>query len=810
MYNLLQDIRIAIRQLRKSLGFSLTAVLTLTMAIAANIVVFGVLNALVLHPLPVPEANRLYQIQHKLPAGWNSLSYPEYRDVRDRNHTFSEVADARIMRLGLEVNNEAQAVWGYEASGNYFNMMGIKPLVGRFIAPSDDLTVNGSQVMVLSYASWKTRFNGDPGVIGKTVRLNKIPYTVIGVAPQYFNGTERFLWPELWIPIHNEVQIEGYNWLEKRGNSNSWAVGRLKPGVTPEQATADIDSIAAQMAKEFPTQDKGIALKLSQPGLLGDALGGPVHAFLLGVMSLAGLVLLAACANLGGLFSARTADRSKELGIRIAIGSSRARILRQLLTESVLISLLGGIAATFTAKLLLHALSQFHPRIEIPVQFLVEPDRLVYLFAALLAVLTGAIFGAIPARQVWKTDPNQTMKAGGGTLASSRRFALREILLVVQIALCCLLVTASFVSIRGLRRTFSMPLGIDPQGVVLASLDTNLAGYKDEQGGAVQKRLLDAVSSIPGVTAAAYSNSTPLSINQSDSAIFAPGTTDFGNVNRRFGANYYEVSPTYFTAVGTRMLYGRTFTEHDDQQAPKVAIVNQTFARRLFGVENAVGKRYPAGPGKEIEVVGVVEDGKYTTLTEDPTPAVYWPIAQSPDNDTVLIVRSQRPTADMVAAVRQAIAGVDSGLPTFQLGAWNEALSLVTFPARAATIALGVLGGLAMMLAITGIFGLASYTVSKRMRELGIRVALGAAQTQVLRAALQCTAILLGIGSIAGLALGIAASKLLASIVYQATAADPLVLACVALTMAFIGLLSATFPARRALAVDPARLLRDE
>ena len=809
MQNLLQDLRYAVRQLRKSPGFAVTAILTLTMAIAANIVVFGVLNALILHPLPVSGAQQLYQIQHG-ESQWINLSYPVYRDVRDRNHTFSEIADARLMRAGLEVNNAARAVWGYEASGNYFNMLGIKPELGRFIAPSDDVKVNGSQVMVLSYASWKARFNGDPAIVGKTVRLNKIPYTVIGVAPRNFNGTERFLWPDVWIPIHNAPQIEGNNWLEMRGDSNAWAVGRLKPGVTPEQAHADLTRIADQLSQEYPKENKNMTLRLTKPGFLGDALGGPVHGFLLGVMSLAGLVLLAACANLGGLFSARTADRSKELGIRIAIGSSRSRILRQLLTESVLISLLGGIAAAVAARLLLHALSQFHPHTEIPVQFLVEPDRAVYLFAATLAIITGAVFGVIPARQVWKTDPNQTMKAAGGAIPGQRRFALRDILLVVQIALCCLLVTASFVSLQGLRKTYTMPLGIQPEGVTIATLDTTLAGYTDETGAPLQKRLLNAVAAIPGVTDAAYANSTPLSIDNSNTSIYAPGTTDFSNANSKFSANYYEVSPTYFGAAGTRLLAGRVFTDHDDKKSPDVAIVNQAFAKKLFGTENALGKRYMDGPKHSTEIVGIVEDGKYVTLTEDPTPTVFWPIAQAPNIDTFLIVRSPRPSAEMVPAVRQAIASVDPGLPTFQLGPWSDTLLMVTFPARAATIALSVLGALAMMLAVTGIFGLASYTVSKRMRELGIRVALGAQQAQVLRAALQRTAILLGVGSIAGLALGFAASKLLASIVYQATASDPLVILAVALTMALIGLLSAAFPARRALSINPAKLLRDE
>jgi predicted permease len=808
MQNLLQDLRYALRRLGKSPGFALTAVLTLTIAIGANVVVFGVLNALVLHPLPVPEASRLYTVQ--TPNSF-AVSYPNYRDIRDRNHTFLEVADARLMRVGLEVNNNAQAVWGYEASGNYFNAMGIKPLLGRLLAPSDDEKVNGSQVAVLSYATWRVRFGGDRNIVGKAVKLNKVPYTVIGVAPQYFNGIERFFSPELWVPIHNESQIEGYEWLEGRQNNNAFVVGRLKPGVTPQQATADLSGVAAQLAKEFPGEDKYLTLKLSQPGFLGDTVGGPVRSFLLGIMFLAGLVLVAACANLGGLFSAQTADRSRELGIRLAIGSSRGRIVRQLITESVIVSLLGGFAATVLAKTLLHGLSQWRLSSEIPIQLLVEPDFLVYAFASLLAVVTGVIFGVIPARQAWKTDPNQTMKAVGGAVSGSHRFALRDVLLAIQIALCGLLVTASFVSLRGLQKTFALPLGIQPEGVVTASLDLNLGGYKDDGARLkVQQRLLSAVRQIPGVQSAAYANSTPLSINQSGTTIHAPGTTDFSNATAKFGANYYEVSPGYFAVAGTRLLAGRTFTEHDDKQAPRVAIVNQIFARRLFGTLDPVGMHFPTGPGSEMEIVGVVEDGKYTTLTEDPQPAIYWPIAQSPDSDIVLLVRSQRAPADMIPAIRQAIMQVDRGLPTFSLSTWSEALSLATLPARAATVALGALGGLAMMLAVTGIFGLASYTVSKRMREFGIRVALGAQQGQVLRAALQRVAVLLAAGSLAGLALGIAASKLLASIVYQATASDPLVIVAVLLSMAGIGMISAALPARRAISVQPAQLLHDE
>lgn len=810
----LQDIQHVVRRLRKSPGFLLVAVLSLTMAIAANVVVFGVLNALVLHSLPVPEPGRVFQIEDASAKGYSTFSYPNYRDMRDRNTTFSGMATYRFARIGLELEGKgeaAQPAWAYLATGNYFDTLGVQPLLGRFFHASDEVKVNGSPYVVLSYACWKARFSGDPGIAGKIVRMNKRPYTVLGVAPQGFHGTEKVVWPEMWVPMMNGPELNGWNWLEQRADSNAWIIGRLKPGVSSEQANADLNRIAAQLAKEYPATNRNITVRLTQPGYLGDAMGKPTRAFLYGVMLLAGLVLLAASANLGGLFAAHTADRAREFGIRLAVGSSRIRILRALLAESVLVAALSGVVAVFLSRGLLQAITQLKHSVDLPVEFLVTPGPAVYTVAVLLSLFTGLLFGIIPAQQIWKTDPNQTLKASGSSNYISRRATLRDILLAVQIALCCLLVTAAFVSLRGLQRTFKTQLGIDPAQVTVATLDLHLAGYAgDDQLHAVQEKLLHAVKQIQGVTAASYSNTTPLSIDQNRTGIYAPGTTEFTSAARKFGANYYEVSPNYFLASGTRLLAGRAFTEHDDDHATKVAIVNQTFAKKLFGTEDAVGLHYPYQPGEQMEVVGVVEDGKYTTLTEDPTPAVYLPMQQNYDNDIALLVRSSRSSGEMMPAIRQAIASVDEGLPVFSLQPWTDALGMVTFPARAATVALGALGALAMMLAVTGIFGLASYTVSKRMWELGIRVALGAQDRQILRAALGRTALLLGIGSITGLALGAAASRVLASIVYQASASDPLVLLAVTLTMLFIGLISAALPARKAVSVEPAMLLRDE
>jgi len=808
MSNLLQDVRYAFRQLYKSPAFAVTALLTLALGIGANVVVFGVVNALLLNPLPVPHPEQVYAVQHRSSGDINS-SYPTYVDVRDRNTAFSGLAATRVARIGLEVSGSAQPVWGYEVSGNYFETLGVRPALGRMLSPEDEHGTQANEVVVLSYGAWQSRCDGDRKIVGQTVRINKHPYTVVGVAAEGFHGTEKFFWPEVWMPILNEEQLEGYNWLKARNDQNSWVVGRLKPGVTQTQAETNLNNLAVQIAREHPSTDEHLNFRLSQPGFLGDALGGPVRGFMLGVMLLAGLVLLAACTNLGGLLASRTSDRARELAIRVAIGSSRSRILRQLLVESILVALGGGVAAVLISGFLLRTLSQWRPIADFPVQFLVQTDNRLYIFAFLISLATGLTFGIMPVRQVWTTDPNHALRGGSATFVASRRLALREILLGIQIAICCLLVTACLVSVRGLQRAVRMPLGFDPAGVTLANFDLHLADYSKDQVPQVQRQLLDAVSHLPGVTAAAFSNSTPLALDQSRSSVFDNATTDFRGSTVKFSANYYQVSPRYLAATGTRMLAGREFTWHDDAKAPKVAVVNATFARRLFGTDHAVGERFQSYGGR-WQIVGVVEDGKYETLAEDPKPALFFPILQSPNTSTTLIVRSSLSAEQMIPVLHGAIMRVDRSIPMFMLGGWQEALSLAMFPAVAATVALTVFGSLAIVLAFTGLFGLASYTVSKRLRELGIRIALGAKQAEVLRAALARTALLLAGGSIVGLLLGVATSKLLARIVYHASANDPEVLLGVAVTMTLVGIVSASIPARRALGIHPMELLREE
>jgi predicted permease len=803
------DVRFALRQMRRSPGFTIAAVLTLALGIGANAVVFSLLNALVLRPINVPGGQNLYQIERG--KGHSpGMSYLDYLDIRDRNRGFDGLVASEIDKAGLDVNGTTSSVWLYEASGNYFDVLGIQPYLGRFFHSSDEHGPNSAPYIVLSYGYWQSHFQSDPGVVNRVVQLNKFDYTILGVAPPRFRGIELFFAPDLWAPMVNEQQIDGSSGLNNRGNRGKWVVGRLRAGVTPAQATADLNSIGASLAKAYPKDDDDMNFVLARPGLLGDMLGGPVHAFVAGLMMLAGLILLAACANLGSLFSARAADRGREVALRLALGSSRGRILRQLLTEAVLVSLAGGAVGLAGGVVLLHGLSAWRPIPNFPINVPVDPDVRTYTVALLLALASGLLFGMVPLRQVLEADPYQGIKAGATGLPGTRRITLRDLLLAGQIAVCAVLVTSSLVAVRGMVRSLHSNFGFVPQNVIQVNTDLEMGGYKGEQVRIMQRRMLDEVAKIPGVTAAGYANRVPLNIGWNDSIIFADSTTDYKPSNATADAMQYGVSPGYFQAAATTVREGRTFTWNDGKDAPRVAVVNQEFARKVFGsVEKAMGAHFKVWGGKRIQVVGVVEDGKYMTLSEDPKPAMFLPILQSPSSDTWLLVRSNRSPQELGAALQRTLHGLDAGLP-FTINTWSKELDTALFAARAASMALGVLGGLGAMLAVTGIFGMAAYSVSKRLRELGIRIALGAQRRQVLRVALGRVFRLLAAGSAAGLLLGIAATKLLSFIVYQATPRDPLVLASVVLAMLLLGLLATWIPAQRALSVDPLILLREE
>ena len=807
--SLLQDLRYALRLLRKSPAFTAVAVVTLALGIGANAVVFSVLNALILRPLNVPHSQDLLMVEREVrKENTPQQSYPDYLDLRDRNRSFDGLIAYTLLPASLNITGNASSIWLYEATGNYFDVLGVQPYLGRFFHGSDEHCVNSAAYIVLSYAYWQSHFQGDPGVVGHKVQLNKYPYTVLGIAPPNFRGSELFFAPDLWVPLVNQ-QLGGWD-LDSRAARNLWLVGRLKAGTTPAQATAELSPIASTLATAYPQEDDGIRFHLARPGLLGDALGGPVRAFVAALMLLAGLILLAACANLGSLFAARAADRSKEVALRLALGSSRRRIVRQLLTEAVLVSLAGGALGLFGGVALLRWLSTWQPVPNIPINVTVNPDAWTYLVALLLALVSGLLFGMVPVRQVFKADPYHVIKASAAGASATRRLTLRDLLLAGQITVCAVLVTASLVAVRGLVRSLHSNFGFQPQNAWQVGTDLDMARYSGDQVPVMQRRMLEAVAGIPGVTAAGYADRLPLNLGASDSVVYTDSTTDYRLSNGIADAMRYQVSPGYFEAAATTLLSGRTFTWHDDKNAPHVAVVNQEFARRVFGsIPKAVGGYFKIWDGARVQVVGIVENGKYFTLAESQQPAMFLPILQSPSSATWVVVRSNRDPQELTAALQRTLHTLDAGLP-FTITTWTKALDTALFAPRAATAALGVLGGMGALLAITGIFGMAAYSVSKRLRELGIRIALGAQRKEVLQAALGRALKLLALGSAAGLVLGTLATRVLAFIVYQATPRDPLVLGGCVLAMLLLGLTATWIPAQRALSVDPLRLLREE
>jgi predicted permease len=811
MKDLAMDIRYALRVLWKSPAFTLVALVTLMLGIGANIAVFGIVNAVLLKPLDVSDPQNLYELRNGSWTNWKLLttSYPAFQDYRQRNTTFSDIAGFYgFCSATLHSGDAVRTVEGYAVTGNYFDLLGVHPQMGRLIRAEEDHGPNSAPYVVLSDQLWRTAFNADPRVIGTTVRLNKDPFTIIGVAPARFHGTEQFVWPDYYIPIVNYFDSD---YLQDRTGHPLTVLGRLKRGVTRQQAAENLSAIAIQLAREYPRTDTGLPLRLIRPGLYADT-GDVIRGSLYSMTLLTVLVLAAACANLATLFGARAADRSRELAVRVAVGASRWRLVRQLLTEAMVLSMFGGAAALLIAKLVLGVLNQQRlpsflddtPFSHLPMTL----DARFYLVAVGLTVVSGLLFGLIPARNISRGNPLLAMKGGTVDAMPVRGFALRDLLLGAQIVICTLLVTASLVSVRAMARVLQTSLGFQPHGALVAEIDLS----EVEPGGDAplekKKAMIDALRDISGVTAAGTLSKAPFTGGLRGIPVFRPGTTEFTLNNSVLSSLALTISPGFFEAARTQFTAGRDFSWSDTNRKPRVAIVNETFARKMWADAPAIGQHFIFREQLR-EVAGVVEDGKYLEIHEPPQSMLYLPLSQNEQANTVFVVRSQQPAKEMVPAIEHALNTIEPNAPV-TVKSWSVALAGPLFPARAATIALGIMGGLASILAVTGIFGIAMYNVSRRMKELGIRVALGARPRHVMNAAVGRSIVLLGVGSVVGLLLSSFAGRLLDQIVYQANPRDPAILIGVVLTMALLGIAASAIPALRALAVDPSKLLREE
>ena len=813
MTRLRQDLIVSVRRLRKSPGFTMAAILTLALGIGANTAVFTAINAIVFRPLPVDHPDRLVFLNLKsFQTEVPTESYPNYLDYRDRNRVLSGLAAYRIAPVSLSIGGGNNArIWSYLVTGNYFDVLGVGAARGRTLRAEDDRTRGGHPVAVLGYACWQRRFNGDPEIAGKRIKLNGLDYTVVGVAPRGFGGTEIIFTPDIFVPMAMVPQIEpGDAWLDERSSHNIFVVGRLRDGVTVPQAEAALNVIARDLGRDYPKDDDGVKIALSPPGLFGSYLRGPIRGFAAVLMGVAGLVLLIACVNLAGLLLARAADRRKETAIRLALGARVADLVRQLLTESTLLSLAGGVAGLLLAFWLTALFSLWRPPIDVPVFPTLTVDARVMAFALAVSLATGLLFGLAPALQSAGTGLAGAMKneAVGPRL---RRFHARDVLVGAQVALSVVLLVGSVLVVRSLQHAMSLNLGFDPAHASQACMDLGIQGYNEARGLEFQRRLLERVRSMPGIQSAGIIDGMPLSLNSSNDAIFIEGKPA-PKVADAPMAGAFHVTIGYFHAARTRLLAGRDFDDRDRKKAPPAAIINQTFARQLLKGEDPLGKRFrfDATEGSWITIVGVVEDGKYRSLGEKPMPVFFRPFEQSYSSSTVIVARSPLPEDHVVGMLRRAVLELDPTIPIYGAGSVTSQLGLALYPARVAASVLGAFGLLAVVLAATSVYGMVAYAVSRRTREIGLRMALGASRLEVALTVLRRTGWLLASGGAAGLALAVAAGRLFSPILYGVSAGDPGTYAAAMGLMALVAVAACWFPSRRAMAVDPVTALRTE
>jgi predicted permease len=813
---MIKDIRYAIRGLVKRPGFVAIAVITLALGIGANTAIFSLVNTVMLRGLPVDRPSEIVSIAVRgKDDSMSAFSYPNYKDFRDRNEVLSGLLVYRFVPLSLSRGGVNERIWGYEVSGNYFDVLNVKAIKGRTFLPEEDKTPLSHPVVVISYDSWQKRFGGDPDLVGRDVLINNHQFRVIGIAPEGFKGTEFVYSPEIWLPAAMVEWAEpGATWLDDRDNRNFFGVGRLKSGIDSRQAEASLNLLGQQLAKEYPDANEGQSIKLVPPGFIIPDLRGAVVSFTWIMMAAVGLVLLVTCTNLAGLMLARATDRRREIAIRLAMGANRLRLIRQLLTESILLSIVGGAAGVLLALWILKVLLAFKPPIDFPLAFDVSVDWRVLLFSLGVSIVAGAIFGLAPALQATRTNLVGALKdtsAQGG----AGKTRLRSVLVVAQIAISLVVLIAAGLVVRTLQQLQTMNPGFDPNNGLTMSFDLGLQGYDDARGQQFYRQLLERVQSLPGIESVAVTNYIPLSLNYSSNSVYVEGKPAARGENVPL-AMVGNTSPGYFKTMATPILQGREFTEQDGEKSELVAVVNETFVRRLMpeaqSSAEAIGRRFsfrgPEGPFRRI--VGVAKDGKYFNIAENPRPFVWRPMSQGYSSSGILIARTKGNSDALIAAVRGQVQSLDPNLPLFDVKTLNEHMKLALFAPKIAAMVLGVFGLVALMLSAIGVYGITSYAVAQRTHEIGIRIALGAQLGDVLRLVLKHGLKLTIIGAVIGLLGAYLATRAISSVLYGVSATDPLTFGFVSLLLIGVALIACYVPARRATKVEPLVALRNE
>lgn len=815
MSTLWQDIRYGLRRLARSPGFASIAILSLALGIGANTAIFSLVNTILLRPLPVERPEELVAL-HVTSRNEKMLafSYPTYIDFRDRNDVLSGLLVTRFAPMSLSRGGVNERVWGYLVSGNYFDVLGVKPFLGRAFLPEEDRTRLTHPVAVISHGFWQRRFGGDRSIVGGEILLNGHPFKVIGVTPEGFKGTDLIYEPEIWTPMSMLGWIEpGADWLDRRGTQNIFATGRLKPGVSREQAEASLNLLSDQLAREYPETNEGQRIMLTPPGMIVPTLRGAFISFAWIMMGTVALVLLIACANLAALLLARATERRREIAIRLSLGASRSRLIRQLLTESVILSLAGGIAGVLLAYWLIDLIVSLRPPINFPLTIDLALDSRVLLFSLLASLATGIIFGLAPALQSTKADLVPALKDETG-IGGYRKSRLRSGLLVAQIALSLVLLVAAGLVVRALGQVRALDPGFEIENGFMMSFDLGLQGYDRARGENFSRELVERVKAMPGVRSASLANFVPLSLNYSSVNVLVEGAEPKRGANIP-SAMYSSIDLGYFETMGLRILAGRDFNEQDRPGSTLVVIVNETFVRQLLPeaktLEEAIGRRFRTGVGGRVwEIAGVAEDGKYFSIGESYQPFVYFAMRQEYEPYMTLLVRAAGDERMVMAGVRSELQRMDGTLPVFDLKTFEQHLGLSLFPARVAAGLLGAFGLVALLLAGLGIYGVTSYSVAQRTREIGIRLALGAGRREVIVMIVRHAMLLAFVGIAIGMAGAFSVTRFMSAVLYGVSATDLLTFTSVPLLLAGIVFFAGYIPARRAARIDPMRALRYE
>ena len=820
MESLLQDIRYGMRMLTKNLAITAVAVLTLALGIGANAAIFSGVSAFVLRPLPVPDAHELVRpVELAEDRGISDeISYPDFSDYRNQSTVFESLSAEDMVALALDAETQSDVIWGQVVSGTYFDVVRIKPILGRTFLPEEDRTPGAHPVVVIGHSLWKRRLGSDPDIVGKTLRLSNRAYEVIGVAPESFTGSKFALSMDFWVPMAMAEEIRrSPGLLSERGSHWMNVLGRLKPGVTLEQATAEMQSIAARLNQAYPNDRAGsTSAKVSteMDGRWEEAAmvmkSGAAIA-----MAIVGFILLIACANVANLMLARAAARRKEIGIRLALGASRVRLIRQLLTESLLLSLLGGLLGLLMAYWVTDLMEGFVPVLQYNViENFFSLDSRALVFTAVISLATGLIFGLAPAWHSSNPDVVPILKGDldANQRAKGRRLSLRPALVVVQVALSLVVLVCGGLFIKSFRRAQTMDPGFGTKQALIAMIDPELVGYDTERSRDFYRQAIERVSSLPGVEAAGTARLLPLgdSSNSNGPVLREGETLARGSAGRTIMTNV--ISSGYFRAMQIPVVNGRDFDDRDHAKSQRVVIINEQMAEVLWPGDNAVGKRILVGTESRepLEVVGIVQTGKYRTLAEDPKPYIYYPMTQRRPAMMSLVMRTNVDPRGLVGAVRKEIQNIDRSVPISKVKTMTEHLTYALWaPNMAASFSLAF-GVLAILLSAVGLYSVMAYVVSQRTREVGIRMALGANRADVMKMITVQGMRLAVIGVVIGLLLSLGLARALSSLLIGVSGYDVTTFVIVPALLVLVALIACYLPARRATKIDPLVALRYE